>query len=236
MRRYRAANGKAQLWFAQGEIERIIECELTSSGLMPTVAEPVVDLERFVERHLSVALDHYAELDSDVLGTTEFFRGKGARISINRDLTGSALDNRKPSVGTRGRWRATLAHEAGHVILHRKLFDVGLPPGAGGRRSLRMERHRQQCLKSNVPHSDDVDPREYQANQAMAVLLMPRGVFLEIAREEISRAFPGCDRVPPGSELRLAVRIARRLEVSRQAAAIRMSTLGLSSSPGLRRA
>ena len=105
------------------EIEQMMESELRKARLFPTLEEPVVKLEPFVERHLKASLDQYADLDSSVLGVTEFFEGKPPRISLNRQLTGSALDEDETPPGVLGRWRATLAHEAGHVLLHRSLHS-----------------------------------------------------------------------------------------------------------------
>jgi hypothetical protein len=69
-------------------------------------------VEDFIELHLKVKLDQHAVLDADVLGVTEFPKGKQPTISINRDLSGLAVDLEDPLPGTVGRWRATLADHA----------------------------------------------------------------------------------------------------------------------------
>lgn len=234
MRRYRASNGEERLWFDVSEIELMMESELRKASLMPTESSPSVKLESFVERHLKATLDQYAELDVSVLGVTEFFEGKAPRISLNKNLTGSALDDGDAPPGVLGRWRATVAHEAGHVLLHRSLFEFAVgnmnlfePSPAERGRQL------QRCLKRDVAHGGGAsDWREVQANQAMAALLMPKSFFLKIARAHIEQLFPGVDMLTAGQDDRVAARLGPVLEVSKQAARIRLTTLGLVESKG----
>jgi hypothetical protein len=238
MRQYRGPGGDERIWFEPSEIEQMMESELRKASLMPTEAAPVVKLETFIERHLKATLDQYAELDPGVLGVTEFFEGKPPRISINKDLTGSAVDEDESPPGVLGRWRATLAHEAGHVLLHRSLFEFAVgnmslfggnaPDGGGGR-----QLHR--CLKRDVAHGGGVDWREVQANQAMAALLMPKSFFPKLARQHIERVFPGRETIPFGGEERVAALLAPVVQVSKQAARIRLSTLGLVAPAGQER-
>lgn len=228
MRRYRGPGGEERIWFEESEIELITSSELEKAKVMPTDALPVVDLESFIERHLKATLDQYADLEPGVLGLTEFCHGKPPRISINKDLTGSALDEDESPPGRLGRWRATLAHEAGHVLLHRNLFEVAVgnlslfdrdvTDGAGGS-------HR--CLKRDATYENGGDWREVQANRAMAALLMPKKVFALVARREIAKIHPGRDAMPAGTESRIAASLAPMFQVSRQAARIRLGTLGL---------
>jgi hypothetical protein len=229
MRQYRGPSGDERIWFEPLEIEQMMTSELRKAGLMPVDAAPSVKLEAFIERHLKVKLDQHADLPPNVLGVTQFFEGKEPTISINRDLTGSALDEDDSPPGQLGRWRATLAHEAGHVLLHRSLFEFavgnmnlfGSPSsGDGGRQLLR-------CLKRDATYTSGGDWREIQANQAMAALLMPKGLFVKLARAEMGKVFPSRETIPVGGEDRIAARLAPALEVSRQAARIRLTTVGL---------
>src|SRR4051812_22797481 len=107
-----------------------MEDELRKANLLPSPEAPSVDIEGFLERHLKVSLDQHADLPADVLGLTEFFPGKTPHVAINRDLTGSAIDEDGSPLGIRGRWRATLAHEASHVVVHRPLFEVPAEQGS----------------------------------------------------------------------------------------------------------
>ena len=82
----------------------------------------MIDIERFIESHLDVRIDQYADLPSEILGLTRFAPRVNPAIQINATLT-DQTDDDFSAPGTQGRWRATLAHEAAHVFLHKYLFD-----------------------------------------------------------------------------------------------------------------
>lgn len=230
MKTIRGRDGRERLWFEDGEIDRLMEAELRKASLLPSVASPAVDLDRFIEKHLKAHLDTYAELEATTLGLTEFFEGRPPKVSINRTLTGSALDEDETEPGKLGRYRATLAHEAAHVLLHRSLFEfaVGNLDLFGGPRSQEQAAGKlQRCLKRDASYGPVGDWREFQANEGMAGLLMPRSVFLVVAREVIERTFAGKSAVPKGEEWRAARPLAEAFKVSKQAATIRLSTLTL---------
>lgn len=227
---YTGPDGRDRLWFDQAEIEAMAEGELAKASLLPDLEAPVVDIERFIEIHLGVRLDQHADLEPDVLGVTEFPFGLPPEISINRDLTNAALDAEDGAPGLVGRWRATLAHEASHVLLHQVLFDIDpnqeamfdFANGAGPPRMMR-------CLKREVTFVREArDWREVQANRGMAGLLMPRSIFQDVAGREFGRLGMAIGTtLSPDSSNRVASVLARRFEVSRQAASIRLETLGL---------
>jgi len=217
---YRTADGEQRVWYEEDEIERIMEDELRRADLLPARRGGVVDIEGFIERHLATSLDQYADLPPEVLGLTEFRPGKPPVVRINKDLTGSAMDADWCPPGVEGRWRATLAHEAAHVVLHGILFDVDLNQGrlfdgdasAGGSPQL----HR--CLKRDVAYrTQPSDWREVQANRGMAALLMPRSAFTTAARGSGAGS---------GGDVDAAIRsLAELFGVSRQATTIRLRTL-----------
>lgn len=229
--------GGERLWLERPEIEAIIEGELRNAGLLPDPQSPIVDVERFIEAYLRVCLDQHADLAPEVLGCTEFRRGEPPRILINQDLTGSAMDADRAPPGIEGRWRATLAHEATHVVLHRSLFEPNADQGVLFEEVRDTESGEQmvRCLKREVSfHSEVPDWREVQANRGMAALLMPRSVFVGLAQEQAARAGLRPAGLAPGSRgaQQLAGRMARMVAVSRGAAAIRLETLGLIAVPG----
>ena len=213
----------------------MMEAELTKAGLYPTLERPAIDLERFVARHLKVDLDQHANLDPQVLGLTEFFPGSAPKISINRDLT-NAIDDDDTEPGLRGRWRATLAHEASHVLMHRILFDVargqnslfGVEEPSGGGQLMR-------CLKKCVLfRAGGSDPREVQANMGMAALLMPERFFHTLIPDLIRELNLDVEKLVAGSSSaeQLAMLIRDCCEVSKQAALIRLETTRIVSPRG----
>ena len=237
MQWYTGPEGDQRIWYESDEIERIAEDELRRANLMPSVSEPVTDLERFIEGYLKVELDQYAELPEGVLGLTEFRTARRPAVSINSKLT-EATEVDPPNPGLVGRWRATLAHEATHVLLHRYLFDPEIAQLGGGhavdtpvKRSGLMR-----CLHRDVtPVSTDDWARvrrhggwrEIQANRGMAALLMPSRLFKRVVFHQMTGL--GLGSVPAGSTAAetMAGAMAEFFNVSKQAAMIRLGTLQL---------
>jgi hypothetical protein len=231
MNRRRHRDGSNRIWITPQEMEDLITSELTKAGLMPPLDDPVVDLETFVEQHLKAKFEPYATLDPTVLGETDFCAGARPRVSINKDLTGAALDDDETKPGILGRWRATVAHEATHVIVHSCLFNLNTDqrslfdtPDGAEPESKRLQR----CMKRDVLFRGTAsDWREVQANMGMAALLMPKDLFIAAFRQELVNQ--GVGRVDKGSAAAIALesRLATRFKVSKQATGIRFETLEL---------
>ena len=231
MKWYRGPQGDQRIWLEPAEIELTAEDELKKADLLPTADNPVTDLERFVEGYLDATLDQYADLEPDVLGLTHFDTGKRPAISLNRDLTGSALDSEDARPGLVGRWRATLAHEACHILFHRILFELDLDqdslfPEPESRSELQ---GLMRCLKREVGYTTRAhDWREVQANRGMAALLLPRKVFQTVVLAETAELGLPTEDLRAGTEPTnlLVDRLSERFAVSKQAASIRLATLG----------
>ena len=237
MKEYRSPTGVRRLWFEEDEIEWMMEDELRKAGLFPCLADPVVDLESLLEIHLGVKLDIHAVLDDDILGVTHFLGGKKPLVSINKDLTSQAETEGAPS-RILGRWRATVAHEAAHVVLHRSLVEVPFEQG-----SLFSETAKEstssllQCLKRDVSFQrGNYDWREVQANRGMAAILMPGRVFRELVLDtanadnldDLAGKMPETGSVEFAG---LVLELSRRCEVSQEASRIRLESLGLNRIP-----
>jgi hypothetical protein len=234
---YRRRDGEERIWLRASDIETMMEDALRDLGMLPTEAQPAVDIERFITE-LGVRLDQHADLDSTVLGMTEFYIGRPPKIFINRNLTGAAMDEDETPPGIRGRWRATLAHEGVHVLVHRVLFEINREQKTlfhgedqpGPQRLMR-------CLKKNVLFrggSPNADWREVQANMGMAAILMPQSVFRRLAAKVAEQHSLAAEALCFGSAVAamLTAELARVFEVSKQAAGIRLQTLGILSPPG----
>lgn len=213
-------------WLDADEIEGRIERELERAALTPSAAAPAVDIVRFVGKHLGARLEEYADLDPGVLGQTEFCRGVAPHVRISRQLTESAIDADTPSAGAPGRWRATVAHEAAHILFHKKLFmESDTLPLFAMDAPAQPVLHR--CAEASVVfRGGPSDWREVQANMGMAALLMPRMFFVRVVRAEFAAQLglelPTIERAEP-----LLTKLAVRFEVSKQALRIRLETLGL---------
>ncbi|MFI5259160.1 MAG: ImmA/IrrE family metallo-endopeptidase [Candidatus Limnocylindrales bacterium] len=217
MRQITTSSGSVRLWYEPNEIEAIARNALREAGLLPSHNEPRVDIERVLESHLAAEVDYGVELDDEILGYTVFDRP--IRVGVNRRLTDAALGP-NASIGAVGRWRATIAHEAAHVLLHTVMYPT--TTASPGRPAAR-------CFRDAV--ADGARPRDWrevQANMGMAALLMPRWVFASVTEASLSPYGPV---VPPVGATTLAGRqlvdiLAQCFQVSRRAAAIRLEELG----------
>ena len=217
-----------------------MESALRKANQYPTLESPALDVETFVERHLRIYLDQEADLNSSILGITEFPpKSKPIIISISAELTKAAIDHDGQPLQQFGRWRATVAHEAAHAMLHETLFKQDHDQMSLFEHSP-SEQHNGslfRCLKRDVAFSasrNNVDWREYQASTGMAALLMPKGVFCECTHR-ILRDWGVKQSDPvPNSELtmRLTSRLAGLFQVSHQAAGIRLKNLEFVNPPG----
>lgn len=226
MNRYRDADGRLRLWYSDAEIERrALRC-LEAAG-QPSGPEPVVDIEFVIEEQLRTRLDQYAALPPEVLGVTDFVSGERPLVRVNAELSRRARDIESPAHSTVGRWRATLAHEAGHIILHAVLFDVpasqaGLFDADGTEVAAPAP---VRCLERSIAGRGPSDWREVQANRCMAALLMPRPLFSRHAQAAAAAeglAVPTPVDSPAAG--RLVSRLAEQFQVSREAARIRLVT------------
>lgn len=240
MQWYFGPEGDQRIWYDAEEIEQIASEQLRNANLFPTLAEPVFDIELLVEGHLGCELDLYADLPPDVLGLTVFAPKQRPRVQINSALT-TARDDCDAEIVAVGRWRATLAHEASHVYLHRYLYEPEFARPAGANFSVLDQDERLQCLHRDIsPDVADVvstrrrsDWREVQANRGMAALLMPRRLFSRAALKQMAHLELGTS-VAAGSPEHQALTsaLAAMFDVSRQAAGIRLKSTSLVLAPG----
>jgi hypothetical protein len=160
--------------FEPSEIDRICADELRKEGLYPNLPE-AIRIDRFVEKRFGV-VPLYEDLPDGVLGYTKFTKNGVEAIVIS-----ATLDAEKGKVAER-RVRTTLAHEAGHGLLHAYLFALDERPGDLFDADSRSDR---QILCRDVQgeerKSRTYDGRwwEFQANRAMGGLLCPRALVQE---------------------------------------------------------
>lgn len=220
MRLIASADGRRRIWYRADEIEELCTSTLASAGLIPSPPRCDVDIEALVENYLGADVDYGMPMPTDVLGYTEF--RKIPLIAVSRSLTDAATAI-SADQGMIGRWRATIAHEAAHVILHGPLF--GAEAGQPGRPNIRPIR----CPRTSFEAPQAArDWREVQANMGMASLLMPRNVFDHEATEVFSRrgpVMPPVRATEPWLDIVVAV-LASRFKVSKQAARIRLEVMG----------
>jgi hypothetical protein len=160
--------------FEPREIDRICDDELRREGLYPNLPE-AIRIDRFVEKRFGV-VPQYEDLPDGVLGFTKFSRNGVAGIVIS-----AALDAEKGKVAER-RVRTTLAHEAGHGLLHAYLFALDEKPLHLFDADSHAD-HKILCrdVQGEERKSRVYDGRwwEFQANRAIGGLLCPRTLVQE---------------------------------------------------------
>jgi hypothetical protein len=160
------------------KIDEICAEELRSVGLYPSKPEPV-RIERFIEKRFHIS-PRYEELPEGLLGFTKFDANGVKEVVISGELDGA-----KSGKPNERRLRTTLAHEAGHCLLHAHLFCDGIKP-----KSLFGEADESpEILCRDAPWKEPTVIRgydgrwwEFQANKAIGGLLMPRRL-VELALE-----------------------------------------------------
>jgi len=175
MRTYRAKSGPftEQPYYTPREVEKICTDELRSVDLFPPQPEPI-RIERFIEKRFKIT-PTYEELPEGFLGFTEF-GPKGVKgIGISKLLTdeGSKVSER--------RINSTLAHEAGHGLLHAHLFVIGQQPHLLFGEGVDSNKPKILCRNDTIQGLQSYRQIgyngcwwEYQANLAIGSLLLPR--------------------------------------------------------------
>lgn len=157
--------------YKDDEIERIAETELDRVGLLPSSPQ-AIRIERFVEKRFNIGGVQYEALPPGVLGYTRFGPNGVESIVVARQLTEEETRVAERRINT------TLAHEAGHGLLHAHLFVLD-------RFSDSLFGDEDDVTSDRILCRDDVDLVgrrrtydgrwwEYQANRMIGALLLPR--------------------------------------------------------------
>lgn len=169
MKPFRSGPYSKQPFFTPNQIDLICCDELRKEGLFPVSPKPI-RIDRFIEKRFRVS-PQYEDLPDGVLGFTRFGKTgvKGVVISTSLDAEGGKVAER--------RVRTTLAHEAGHGLLHAHLFALNeIPLHLFDKDSHTEDQILCRDVQGDNTKSGRYDGRwwEFQANRAMAGLLCPR--------------------------------------------------------------
>ena len=179
MKTYRSKTGpfSEQPYYELSEIEAICTDELQKLGLYPT-SPSAVRIDRFIEKRFKVE-PSYEDLPDGLLGFTKF-GDKG----VEQIVVAKKLDAEGTKSAER-RLRTTLAHEGGHGLLHAHLFVLGARPGSLFGDGLSADGPKILCRDDGSDATDTTKRKapyrwwEFQANQAMGALLLPKPPVLE---------------------------------------------------------
>ncbi len=224
MKTYRPSSGPFQErpYFEQNEIESLCQEELRKVNLLPASPE-AVRIERFIEKRFGVT-PLYEELPSGVLGFTRFTTNGVEAIVVSRSLS-----DEESKVSER-RINTTLAHEAGHGLLHARLFVVGSQPERLFGEEFDSKAPRIMCRDetANPNQKSRYDGRwwEYQANQTIGALLLPK-TLAEKALAGVLEAVGllGMQQIKPADRGRAVEGLSKTFNVNPAVARIRLEQL-----------
>ena len=219
MKSLRAQHGpfKERPYYTDSEIEKTCVDELQRVGLLPQSPEPI-RIDRFIEKRFGVAHE-YEDLPPGLLGYTRFSKSGVAQIVVARSLDDNSVVNDR-------RVRSTLAHEAGHGLLHAHLFVVTgqsslFPDGQGAS-------PRVLCRDDRGPGGTKYQGEwwEYQANRTIGGLLLPRQLVLKALKPFLEPVgLLGISNLPRDRRGDAAMRLADSFDVNPIVAVLRLSEL-----------
>lgn len=203
MRTYRSSTGPFSegVYYSDDEIERICSDALRESGFMPD-SPGKVRIERFIEKRFNVSVI-YEPLATGVLGFTAF--------GINGVESVHVAEAPDQSEASERRIHSTLAHEAGHALMHTHLFCFEFNHSGLFANDPDVSKEKVLCRDGvNTRRNTGYDGRwwELQANKAIGALLMPQDLLVGFMDSYIDRR--GIFQVPvlPESRREEAVRAA----------------------------
>lgn len=209
-------------FYTQEEIERTCTAALKSSGLYPSSPGPV-RIERFVEKYFGVT-PTYEDLPEGVLGFTRFGANGVESVFVSKTLAeeGSRVAER--------RLNSTLAHEAGHGLLHAHLFVVdalGTPLFGEMENENKVKvLCREEIVGKQEERKYDGRWWEYQANKAIGSLLLPKLLIIEVLQPFLTKQGSlGQSYLLPAKREEAAKTLASTFEVNPVVARIRMNEL-----------
>lgn len=177
MRTYRTTAGPfaERPFYKPKDIEAICIDELRKVELLPSSPEPI-RVERFVEKKFKIHLV-YDDLPDGVLGFTEFGPGGVQGMAISKTLSEEGGKVAERRINT------TLAHEAGHGLLHTHLFVLGQNPTSLFGKDIDFNKPKILCRDNTIQglrgFKGSNNPWwEIQANLVIGPLLMPKALVM----------------------------------------------------------
>jgi len=214
---------KERPYYTQDEIEEICTNELKKAGLYPPAPAPI-RIDRFIEKRFHVSPVYEDGLPVGILALTCFGPRGVQEIVVSK----SAVE--EGNLASERRLSSTLAHEAGHGLLHGHLFALEgqsvLPLGE----LVDGDQVKVLCRDDSIGSQGDSGYNgrwwEYQANRAIGSLLMPRRLVHEAIRPLLStRGTLGRFVLPEEQRGEATRSLAGTFEVNHVVARIRIAEL-----------
>ena len=163
-------------YYEDSDIESIVTDELSRVGLLPTAPE-AIRVDRFIEKRYHI-VPQYEDVPDGILGFTRFGAKGPEEVVVSRSLS------EEGSRAAERRMNSTLAHEAGHMLLHGHLFALERRAGTRSLFGDDLDEKKQTilCRDGTVGSPNEsagtyrYDGRwwEFQANKVIGILLLPR--------------------------------------------------------------
>lgn len=209
-----------RLIFDEKEFDQIALQELRDAKCLPAKPE-AIRIDRFVEKRFGQTID-YQDLGDNVLGATLFARDGSVRgIVIGAHLAKESADKL---------FRSTVAHEAGHGLLHTTLFIQDGQQADFRIDNFDLKNGRILCRGSDIRpgQAKGYDGRwwEYQANRMIGALLLPRAlVEVAVAGFLTSTAITGSKILAADKRSAATATVAGIFEVNPVVARIRLEEI-----------
>ena len=178
MKTFKAKSGpfRERPFYSEQDIESLCVEALAKVGLLPK-APGFIRIERFIEKRFGVS-PSYEDLDEGTLGLTRFGRQGVTEVVISQRL------EQEGTKAAERRIRSTMAHEAGHGLLHAHLFALAPQSSLFDQsESEGTDEPKVLCrgdLEGNTGYNGEW--WEFQANRTIGALLMPKNLVEEAIR------------------------------------------------------
>ena len=217
-----------QHYYEDAAFEEMALAELSSVGLLPDKPEPV-RVDRFVEKRFGV-IPEYEDLPPGVMGFTKFGPEEIEAVIISRALSEEGRRSAERLINS------TMAHEAGHMIMHKGLFTLQVRESVHSLlpSDIDLEKGEIKCRSEIVEAGDKAESTkrydgrwwEYQANQMIGTLLMPRSLVYEAVDPLLtSQGLLGMKVLDDSKREEAARLLAETFDVNPAAARVRVARL-----------
>lgn len=159
-----------RVFYGTAEFEAMMDEAMLRAGADVFVEGQGVNVDRVLFKGFGVEAD-YADLGEGLLGRTIFHADGTAHVEVSRELAEEA----EVDTVARRRLRSTLGHEGGHLACHGQLFVTDTGTISMFPESAEEPKPSILCRSTSVGTTGySGEWWEYQANQCMACLLLPR--------------------------------------------------------------
>jgi len=171
-------------YYKDDEIERMCSDALRETGFLPENPGRI-RIDRFIEKRFNVPII-YEVMPARVLGFTEFGPKGVEAVHIAEPPAGER------TASAERRMNSTLAHEAGHGLMHAHLFALDLDHPTLFSGDADVTKTRMLCRDGEGGEARPLrkyDGRwwELQANRAIGAFLMPKGLFIAFLEPFLER-------------------------------------------------